>query len=124
MKRKQFMKGVTEIAQEGAVQLFQDYQLGMSEIIAGVVGVLQFDVLKYRLENEYGCDVRLEPLPYGYIRWVKDTSLDLNTLKRLNDVKKVKDMKENPLLLFTNEWIINMVLDNNEGLELEEFKKN
>ena len=123
MKRKQFMKGVNEIAQEGAIQLFQDYQLGMSEIIAGVVGVLQFDVLKYRLENEYGCDVRLEPLPYGYIRWVKDTSLDLNTLKRLNDVKKVKDMKENPLLLFTNEWIINMVLDNNEGLELLEFKK-
>mgnify|MGYP002624477803 CR=1 FL=1 len=123
MKRKQFMKGVNEIAQEGAIQLFQDYQLGMSEIIAGVVGVLQFDVLKYRLENEYGCDVRLEPLPYGYIRWVKDTSLDLNTLKRLNDVKKVKDMKDNPLLLFTNEWIINMVLDNNEGLELLEFKK-
>ncbi|MCR4717449.1 MAG: peptide chain release factor 3 [Lachnospiraceae bacterium] len=124
MKRKQFMKGVTEIAQEGAVQLFQDYQLGMSEIIAGVVGVLQFDVLKYRLENEYGCEVRLEPLPYGYIRWVKDVETDLNSLKRLNDVKKVKDMKGNPLLLFTNDWIINMVLDNNEGLELEEFKRN
>lgn len=124
MKRKQFMKGVTQIAQEGAIQLFQDYQAGMSEIIAGVVGVLQFDVLKYRLENEYGCEVRLEPLPYGYIRWVKDPATDLNSLKRLNDVKKVKDMKGNPLLLFTNEWIINMVLDNNEGLELEDFKKN
>ena len=124
MKRKQFMKGVTQIAQEGAIQLFQDYQAGMSEIIAGVVGVLQFDVLKYRLENEYGCEVRLEPLPYGYIRWVKDTSMDLNSLKRLNDVKKVTDMKGNPLLLFTNEWIINMVLENNEGLELLEFKKN
>ena len=124
MKRKQFMKGVTEIAQEGAIQLFQDYQLGMSEIIAGVVGTLQFDVLKYRLENEYGCEVRLETLPYGYIRWVKDVTTDLNSLKRLNDVKKVKDMKGNPLLLFNNEWIINMVLDNNEGLELEEFRKN
>ena len=124
MKRKQFMKGVTQIAQEGAIQLFQDYQLGMSEIIAGVVGTLQFDVLKYRLENEYGCEVRLEPLSYGYIRWVKDASTDLNSLKRLNDVKKVKDMKGNPLLLFNNEWIINMVLENNEGLELEDFRKN
>ncbi len=124
MKRKQFMKGVTQIAQEGAIQLFQDYQLGMSEIIAGVVGTLQFDVLKYRLENEYGCEVRLEPLSYGFIRWVKDPTTDLNSLKRLNDVKKVKDMKGNPLLLFNNEWIINMVLENNEGLELVDFKKN
>ena len=73
MKRKQFMKGVTQIAQEGAIQIFQDYNLEMSEIIVGVVGTLQFDVLKYRMENEYGCDVRLEPLPYGHIRWVKDT---------------------------------------------------
>ena len=59
MKRKQFMKGVTQIAQEGAIQIFQDYNLEMSEIIVGVVGTLQFDVLKYRMENEYGCDVRL-----------------------------------------------------------------
>ena len=124
MKRKQFMKGVTQIAQEGAIQMFQDYVLGMSEIIVGVVGVLQFDVLKYRLENEYGCDVRLEPLPYNYIRWVKDTTTDLNKLRRISDCKKVKDMKDNPLLLFANEWSIRLMLENNEGLELEEFRKN
>ena len=68
MKRKQFNKGVTQLAQEGAIQIFQDYTLGLSETIVGVVGVLQFDVLKYRLENDCGCDVRLEPLPYNYIR--------------------------------------------------------
>lgn len=124
MKRKQFMKGVTQIAQEGAIQMFQDYILGMSEIIVGVVGVLQFDVLKYRLENEYGCDVRLEPLPYNYIRWVKDPSTDLNKLRRISDCKKVKDMKDNPLLLFANEWSIRLMLENNEGLELEDFRKN
>lgn len=124
MKRKQFMKGVTQIAQEGAIQMFQDYILGMSEIIVGVVGVLQFDVLKYRLENEYGCDVKLEPLPYNYIRWVKDPSTDLNKLRRISDCKKVKDMKDNPLLLFANEWSIRLMLENNEGLELEDFRKN
>ena len=53
MKRKQFIKGISEIAQEGAIQIFQEYNTGMEEIIVGVVGVLQFDVLKYRLENEY-----------------------------------------------------------------------
>ncbi len=124
MKRKQFMKGVTQIAQEGAIQMFQDYTLGMSEIIVGVVGTLQFDVLKYRLENEYGCDIRLEPLPYNYIRWVKDKTVDLNKISRISDCKRVKDMRDNPLLLFANEWSIRLLLEHNEGLELEEFGRN
>ena len=124
MKRKQFVKGVTQIAQEGAIQIFQEYTAGLSEIIVGVVGVLQFDVLKYRLENEYGCEIRLEPIPYNYIRWVKDPTIDVTKLKRVGDVKKVKDMKGNPLLLFANEWVIDQVLQHNEGLELEEFRKN
>ena len=124
MKRKQFVQGVTQIAQEGAIQIFQEYTAGMSEIIVGVVGVLQFEVLKYRLENEYGCDIKLEPLPYNFIRWIKDPSTDVNALKRVNEVKKVKDMKGNPLLLFTNQWTINSVLEYNEGLELLEFRKN
>ena len=42
----------------------------MEEIIVGVVGVLQFDVLKFRLENEYNVEIRLDPLPYEYIRWI------------------------------------------------------
>ena len=53
MKRKQFVKGVEQIAQEGAIQIFQEHEAGFAEIIVGVVGTLQFDVLKYRLENEY-----------------------------------------------------------------------
>ena len=70
MKRKQFVKGISQIAQEGAIQIFQEYKGGMEEIIVGVVGVLQFDVLKYRLENEYNVDIRLENLPYEHIRWI------------------------------------------------------
>ncbi|MCR5623621.1 MAG: peptide chain release factor 3 [Lachnospiraceae bacterium] len=124
MKRKQFIKGITQIAQEGAIQIFEDYNLGMSEIIVGVVGVLQFDVLKYRLENEYGCEIRLEPLPYQFIRWIGDPSTDPGKLRRMNNVKAVKDMKGNPLLLFVNDWMIRMVLEDNEGLELKEFRKN
>lgn len=124
MKRKQFIKGVEQIAQEGAIQIFQEYSAGMSEIIVGVVGVLQFDVLKYRLENEYGCDVRLEPLPYGYIRWIKDTSMDLDKLKVGMDIKKVKDMNGKPLLLFQNEWNVRLFCERNEDVELEEFGRN
>ena len=60
MKRKQFIKGIEQIAQEGAIQIFQEFNTGMEEIIVGVVGVLQFDVLKYRLENEYNVEIRME----------------------------------------------------------------
>ena len=72
MKRKQFIKGINQIAQEGAIQIFQEYNTGMEEIIVGVVGVLQFDVLKYRLENEYNVEIRMDSLPYEYIRWIEN----------------------------------------------------
>ena len=65
MKRKQFVKGTTQIAQEGAIQIFQEIASGMEEVIVGVVGTLQFDVFKYRMENEYNVEIRMETLPYS-----------------------------------------------------------
>lgn len=124
MKRKQFVKGINQIAQEGAIQIFQEFNTGMEEIIVGVVGVLQFDVLKYRLENEYNVDIKLEPLPYEHIRWIENKEIDLTKLIGTSDMKKVKDLKGNPLLLFVNSWSIGMTLDRNEGLVLTEFSKN
>ena len=125
MKRKQFVKGIEQIAQEGAIQIFQEYNTGMEEIIVGVVGVLQFDVLKYRLENEYNVEIRLENLPYEHIRWIENKEeVDLTKLTGTSDMKKVKDMKGNPLLLFVNSWSIGMTLDRNKGLVLTEFSRN
>ncbi len=93
----------------------------MEEIIVGVVGVLQFDVLKYRLENEYNVEIRLENLPYEHIRWIENEEIDLDKLTGTSDMKKVKDLKGRPLLLFVNEWSIRMTVDRNEGLKLTEF---
>ena len=124
MKRKQFIKGINQIAQEGAIQIFQEYNTGMEEIIVGVVGVLQFDVLKYRLESEYNVEIRLETLPYEYIRWIGNpTEIDLDRIVGTSDMKKIKDLKDRPLLLFVNEWSIRMVLDRNKGLILNDFAK-
>lgn len=125
MKRKQFLKGVLQIAQEGAIQIFQEFNTGMEEIIVGVVGVLQFEVLTYRLKNEYNVEVKLEQLPYEYIRWVENpTEVNLDKLNGTSDMKKVKDLKDNPLLLFAHEWSVKMVLERNEGLKLSEFGRN
>ena len=125
MKRKQFIKGISQIAQEGAIQIFQEFNTGMEEIIVGVVGVLQFEVLEYRLKNEYNVDIKLEPLPYEHIRWIENPEeINMSRIVGTSDMKKIKDLKDNPLLLFVNSWSVNMVLERNEGLKLSEFGKN
>lgn len=122
MKRKQFIKGISQIALEGAIQIFQEFNTGMEEIIVGVVGVLQFDVLKFRLENEYNVEIRLDPLPYEYIRWIEDwENVDVARINGTSDMKKIKDLKDRPLLLFANSWSPQMVLERNPGLKLSEF---
>ena len=124
MKRKQFVKGITQIAQEGAIQIFQEMQSGMEEIIVGVVGVLQFDVLKFRLESEYGVEIRMDQLPYEHIRWVEKSPVPVEDLVGTSDMKRVKDMKDRPLLIFVHEWSAQMTIDRNEGLVLSEFQRN
>lgn len=125
MKRKQFVKGINQIAQEGAIQIFQEFNTGMEEIIVGVVGVLQFDVLKYRLENEYNVEIKLEQLPYEHIRWIENKEeVNVNAISGTSDMKKIKDLKDNPLLLFINSWSVNMVVERNPGLKLSEFGRN
>ena len=125
MKRKQFTKGIMQIAQEGAIQIFQEYNTGLEEVIVGVVGVLQFDVLKFRLKSEYNVDIIMENLPYEYIRWVVPTpDLDMENLVGTSDMKKVTDLMGRPLLLWVNEWSIRMTEERKKGLVLEEFGKN
>ncbi len=129
LKRKQFIKGTTQIAQEGAIQIFSEPQSGFEEVIVGVVGVLQFEVLEYRLKNEYNVDIIREGLPYQFIRWITsekhiDGGMDvLEKLVLTSDTKLIQDVKGNYLLIFTSEWNIKWALDKNEGLELAEFNR-
>ena len=124
MKRKQFIKGTSQIAQEGAIQIFQELDAGMEEVIVGVVGTLQFDVLKHRLESEYNVEIIMSSLPYQFIRWIGNKDLDPKTLDLASDTKRIQDLKGNHLLLFTSEWSIDWALDHNKELILEEFGRN
>ena len=121
MKRKKFVKGIEQIAQEGAIQIVQEFNTVMEEIIVGVVGVLQFDVLVYRLKNEYNVEIKLEPLPYEHIRWTENEDIDMDKLKGTSDMKKIKDLKGRPLLIWVNAWSVGMTVERNPGLELSEF---
>lgn len=123
MKRKQFVKGIEQIAQEGAIQIFKELGGGMEEVIVGAVGVLQFEVLEYRLKNEYGVDIRLQQLPYQHIRWIDAMAGDIKDLDLTSDSKRVEDLKGNKLLLFTSFWNVGWAIEHNKGLELSEFGK-
>lgn len=118
MKRKQFIKGISQIAQEGAIQAFKELHIGMEEIIVGVVGVLQFEVLEYRLKNEYNVDIKMDRLAYRYIRWIENDDVDPETLNLTSDTKKVKDFKDRNLLIFQNDWGISWALEHNKDLVL------
>ena len=127
LKRKQFVKGVEQIAQEGAIQIFREPNSGMEEVIVGVVGQLQFEVLEYRLKNEYNVEIIREMLPYEHLRWIENVdeeTFDYHSLTLTSDTKVVQDFKDNYLLLFTSPWNISWALDHNEGLELAEFSEN
>ncbi len=124
MKRKQFVKGATQIAQEGAIQIFREPDTGFEEVIVGVVGMLQFDVFEHRMATEYNVEIINEGLPYQYIRWIDNEGLDPKKLNLSSDTKIVQDFKGNYLLLFTSEWNIRWALEKNEGLMLSEFNKN
>ena len=123
MKRKQFEKGIMQIAQEGAIQIFHEPFTGVEEIIVGVVGVLQLEVLEYRLKSEYGVDVRRRALPFELIRWIDNEELDPRSLNLTSDTKWVQDFRGNNLLLFTSDWCVRWALDKNPGLSLREFNR-
>ncbi len=121
MKRKQFVKGVSQIAEEGAVRIFRESDSGMEEIIVGAVGILQFDVLRYRLENEYNVKILLDMLPYEHIRRIENEDIDPDGIVGTSDMKKIRDLKGAAFLLFVNEWSVQMTVDRNPGLILSEY---
>ena len=121
MKRKQFIKGTEQIAQEGAIQIFKVPGTGMEEVIVGVVGTLQFDVFQYRMRSEYGVELRMEGLPYEHLRFItKSPVADLKDLNLSSDAELLEDYKGNSLLVFSSLWSIDYNIKKNPGLELSE----
>ena len=121
MKRKQFVKGTEQIAQEGAIQIFKVPYSGMEEVIVGVVGVLQFEVFEHRMKNEYGVDLRMEHLPYEEIRVIDEYPGDLSDLNLGSDAELLEDYRGRSLLVFSSYWAIDFICRRNPGLKLSEI---
>ena len=121
MKRKQFVKGTEQIAQEGAIQIFKVPNSGMEEVIVGVVGVLQLEVFEHRMKNEYGVDLRMEHLPYEEIRLIDSYPGDLSDLNLGGDAELLEDYRERSLLVFSSYWAIDFTCRKNPGLQLSEI---
>ncbi|POR04114.1 peptide chain release factor 3 [Alkalispirochaeta sphaeroplastigenens] len=105
MRSKQFHKGISQLTEEGVAQMFTQ---GKNKLIVGTVGELQYEVISYRLEHEYGAACRFEPLPYSRARWV--TSPDARALEeflRFRDRNIVHDKDDKPVYLAESEWILN-----------------
>ncbi|WP_188205569.1 peptide chain release factor 3 [Alkalibacillus aidingensis] len=115
MKSKQFRKGIEQLVQEGAIQLFT--KLHTETYIIGAVGELQFDVFKYRMQNEYNSEVILENIGERIPRWLdKNQKVD----EKLFDDRSilVKDREGNPVVLFKNEFTLNLFKDRHPEVEL------
>lgn len=122
MKRKQFLKGIDQLAEEGAIQVYKQPDIGTETYIVGVVGILQLEVLEYRLKAEYGVDIRQNGLNYRHARWVlPDADGKMPDPKKLSITSTtllVLDKDDTPVLLFESEWAIQWALDRNSGLKL------
>ena len=121
MKRKQFVKGTEQIAQEGAIQIFKVPGSGMEEVVVGVVGTLQLDVFQYRMKNEYGVELRMEMLPYEEIRLIDSYPGDLSDMNLGSDAELLEDYRGRSLLVFSSFWAIDFTCRKNPGLQLSEL---
>ncbi|MFP4599697.1 MAG: peptide chain release factor 3 [Persicimonas sp.] len=116
LRRKQLDKGLNQLSEEGTIQVFRQPHIG-NQTIVGAVGILQFEVLKHRLEHEYNVKVRLRTLNFKYARWVEG-DFDVDKFERQDYTMVLEDKDDLPIVLFRNDWALNFVKQNYPDLSL------
>ena len=124
---KQFQKGVAQLAQEGAIQVYRNQY---NEVVIGAVGQLQFEVFEYRLKNEYNAQVRMDRLDFSTARWVqidadpssRDYAAALEKIKDVLDSRTmlVFDHFERPIILFANQFTLQYFCEKHKDIKLVE----
>jgi peptide chain release factor 3 len=119
LKRKQLNKGIFQLCEEGTIQLFIDPRVGEQDPTLGAVGVLQFEVLTYRLKDEYGVDARLRTLPFKHARWIryKDGRKEKPNAEEVKgSVTLQEDRLGNLVGLFTSDFNLDWATHNNQNV--------
>ena len=119
MKRKALEKGLDQLAQEGAVQLFSQPGAGSAGLILGAMGTLQFDVMTHRLAGEYGVKLELTPLPFQLARWVQG-DFDASIFRFAERIVVVEDREGRPVLLARTAFDLERAVEKNPELKLSE----
>ena len=117
-KFKQFQKGITQLQEEGAIQIMYAKDDFIRDPILAAVGQLQFEVVQFRMLSEYNVETRLEPLPYSVARWVVEGWEALDKVGRVFNTMTVKDALDRPVLLFRNEWNVGQLQADHPDLKL------
>jgi peptide chain release factor 3 len=121
LRRKHLDKGLRQLSEEGAAQVFYEESMVGPRPIVGAVGRLQFDVLLHRLEHEYGVEARLEPLPYTRARWVTGPEEEIERLGTGYDRTLVYDSRDRPLLLFRNDYALRSTMEREDAITFHEI---
>lgn len=121
-KFKQFRQGLDQLLLEGVAQAFHVKDTASRVPLLAAVGPLQFEVLKFRLETEYGAETRREAAPFTLVRWLakKLSEEELDLISLPTGVRLAWDREQWPVLLFPAEWALNYFVQNNSSLELKE----
>ena len=118
-RQKQFQKGLEQLEEEGVMQVLTLHEGLRSEPILAVVGELQFDVLRSRLDAEYNVETTIQELPYKLARWV---DLDIDSVAKLNLPSKSRlavDTAGRPVVLFISAWELEYAEKENAGVAFE-----
>ena len=117
LRRKQLKKGLDQLSEEGAVQLFFDRLRLERDPVLGAVGVLQFEVIQHRLKTEYGVNVGFDRLPYVHARWIEGEPVNLDKFERPGSTTLVLDVEGRPLVLFATEWAMRTAIEDHPHLK-------
>ena len=116
MKTKQLEKGLNQLTDEGVAQLFTQHN-GNRKII-GCVGELQFEVIQYRLLQEYGASVQFNSLPFYKACWLTaDDKTKLDEFTRFKTANTVIDKDGHVVYLAQSDWFLNTEIANNPGIQ-------
>lgn len=110
---KHFEKGIEQLCDEGLTDIFYDPKAAQRNPILGVVGRLQFEVIQYRLESEYGVKTMLEPSPFELIRWLEGDEDEIGQIYWGSNAKFVRTRTGDPAVLVASEWHLGYLQEKN-----------